>query len=312
MTPPESTVWECHGTGTSLGDPIEVGAVRKVQIRQQRPEPLMISTSKSNQGHLEGGAAMASMVKCVLECRHTKCVSSLHLRQLNPHLESAAFDAFYSSECSPFKYPQGHCQVSSLGFGGSNGHAIFWGKNITEAPDIKSQFMRRLRKMGPPEVRPVGDSPDEWETCMPDDPNGNYYIVLDPSDAPNAPIRWVKEEASDQPVIEDDDEDIFFCVTGNFNGWTDDRMEAGEVDGQFMTTVEVPSDGQVQFRFLQEGDAEKIVAPVEAYCTRKALPMEGPDAGLTNFWVVKAEPGTEVQIELFQKKGMRSVTWFKR
>merc|ERR1719487_3241400 len=48
MTPPESTVWECHGTGTSLGDPIEVGAVRKVQIKMKRLEPLMIASSKSN------------------------------------------------------------------------------------------------------------------------------------------------------------------------------------------------------------------------------------------------------------------------
>lgn len=40
MDPPESTVWECHGTGTSLGDPIEVGAVRKVQIKMKRAELL--------------------------------------------------------------------------------------------------------------------------------------------------------------------------------------------------------------------------------------------------------------------------------
>merc|ERR1719150_1543615 len=53
MTPPEASSWECHGTGTSLGDPIEVGAVRKVQIKMQRPEPLMITTAKSNIGHLE-------------------------------------------------------------------------------------------------------------------------------------------------------------------------------------------------------------------------------------------------------------------
>merc|ERR1719183_403254 len=58
MSPPESTVWECHGTGTSLGDPIEVGAVRKVQIKNARSEPLMVASSKSNLGHLEGSAAM--------------------------------------------------------------------------------------------------------------------------------------------------------------------------------------------------------------------------------------------------------------
>merc|ERR1712060_105337 len=66
MTPPESTVWECHGTGTSLGDPIEVGAVRKVQIKMPRVEPLMIATSKSNIGHCEGSAAITAMCKCVV------------------------------------------------------------------------------------------------------------------------------------------------------------------------------------------------------------------------------------------------------
>merc|ERR1711933_661122 len=73
MTAPESTVWECHGTGTSLGDPIEVGAVRKVQIKMPRPEPLMISTSKSNIGHLEGSAAIVAMCKCVMVVVMTKC-----------------------------------------------------------------------------------------------------------------------------------------------------------------------------------------------------------------------------------------------
>merc|ERR1712060_174147 len=78
MTPPESTVWECHGTGTSLGDPIEVGAVRKIQIKVQRPEPLMMSTSKSNIGHLEGGAAMAGMVKCIQQVMNCESLCSLH------------------------------------------------------------------------------------------------------------------------------------------------------------------------------------------------------------------------------------------
>merc|ERR1712066_101616 len=98
MVPPESTVWECHGTGTSLGDPIEVGAVRKVQIRMQRLEPLMLTSNKTNIGHLEGGAAMGAICKCVLQCKHAKCLSTLHLRTLNPHLEHAAFDAIFQTE----------------------------------------------------------------------------------------------------------------------------------------------------------------------------------------------------------------------
>merc|ERR1712146_30692 len=96
--------WECHGTGTSLGDPIEVGAVRKTQIKVERTEPLMLSTSKSNIGHLEGGAAMAGMVKCIQQLKTCGCFTSLHVSQLNPHLEHAAFDAFFETELSHFSY----------------------------------------------------------------------------------------------------------------------------------------------------------------------------------------------------------------
>merc|ERR1719282_2122477 len=131
MTPPESTVWECHGTGTSLGDPIEVGAVRKVQIRMQRLEPLMLTSNKTNIGHLEGGAAMGAICKCVIQCKYCKCCPTLHLRTLNPHLEHAAFDAIFQTEGACYTYLQGHSQVSSFGFGGSNGHGVFWGETET-------------------------------------------------------------------------------------------------------------------------------------------------------------------------------------
>merc|ERR1712066_748176 len=130
MVPPESTVWDCHGTGTSLGDPIEVGAVRKVQVRMPRVEPLLLGSTKSNIGHLEGGAAMGSITKCIIQCKYAKCYPTLHCHTLNPHLEHAAFEALFQTEDSEMPYIQGHCQVSSFGFGGSNGHGVFWGHNI--------------------------------------------------------------------------------------------------------------------------------------------------------------------------------------
>merc|ERR1719464_2697071 len=146
MTPPESTVWECHGTGTSLGDPIEVGAVRKVQIRMPRLEPLMLTSNKTNIGHLEGGAAMGAICKCILQCKYAKCCPTLHLRTLNPHLEHAAFDAIFQTESSKYTYFQGHSQVSSFGFGGANGHGIFWGKNLDAQPDVETLFKDELNR----------------------------------------------------------------------------------------------------------------------------------------------------------------------
>ena len=176
MTPPESTCWECHGTGTSLGDPIEIGAVRKIQRKVPRSEPLMMSSNKSNIGHLEGGAAMAAMVKSVLSVQHGQCLASLHVRQLNPHLEHTTFDAFFETERSSFAYERGHTQISSFGFGGTNGHCIFWGKRVGQQ-DVQALLLRRIAKMSPAEIRPVGNNPDDWEADLPEaNPKAGGYL----------------------------------------------------------------------------------------------------------------------------------------
>jgi len=313
MTPPESTVWECHGTGTSLGDPIEVGAVRKIQIKVARPEPLMLSTSKANIGHLEGGAAMAGMIKCVQQIMTTAGVSSLHCKQLNPHLEHAAFEAFFCTELSPFKYSQGHCQVTSLGFGGSNGHAIFWGKKNGLDADPMALLQKRIAKMAPPEVRVVGDNPDEWETDGPNQdptPGIKYKIEINSFDPVDAPQKWVRDTAGDE-LEEDDDEDVFYSITGNFNSWEEDRLAPGNVPGQHTTNVTVPDSGTVEFRFLKDGDVDKVVAPATPHCTKKTAPISGPEKGLTNSWVVRAPADSELQIELMRVKGSYSIVWFK-
>lgn len=314
MTPPESTCWECHGTGTSLGDPIEVGAARKVQVKMQRPEPLMMSTAKSNIGHLEGGAAMAGMVKCVLQVSCSGCFSSLHVRQLNAHLEYEAFEAFFETELSSFKYLQGHSQVTSLGFGGSNGHAVFWGRKfLGEDVDFNQQIRRRLAKMSPPEVRVLGDDPGEWETDGPDhaaQPGDTFRIEINAIDPLDAPIRWVKKTDALEDM-EEDDEDVFYSVMGNFNEWEEDRMAPGIVPGQHVSTIMVPSDGHVEFRFLKDGDVDKVICPSEQRCTRKSGEIWGPSAGLNNNWFVRAEPDSELQVELICLKGRYSVVWFK-
>lgn len=312
MTPPESNVWECHGTGTSLGDPIEVGAVRKVMIKHDRVDPLMVTTNKTNIGHLEGGAAMAGMCVCVQTVLHSTCLPALHLNQLNPHLEHSTFDAFLCNEATSFPHAQGNCHVSSFGFGGTNGHAIYWGCNLAkQAGTVKEKILRRMKKMAPPEVRPVGDNPDEWESDLPDPdvkPGDKFVIRFASDDPPDAPLKWEKMDALDEA---DDDDDAYFAITGNFNGWEDDRMAPGDVPGQNVTTVTVPAGGVLEFRFLKDGDADMVVCPDIPMCSRKCAPILGPTVGLTNSWVIREEEDTEIQIEILSLKGKYSVLWFK-
>jgi len=314
MTPPEANVWECHGTGTSLGDPIEVGAIRKIMIKHERPDPLMITTNKTNIGHLEGGAAMAGMCVCVQTVINTTCLPALHLKQLNPHLEHSTFDAWLASEACAFPFAQGHCSVSSFGFGGTNGHAIYWGCNLgRQAGSVREKILRRMKRMAPPEVRPVGNDPDEWESDLPDAcvrPGDRYVVRFSSDDPPDAPLRWERQEGRGD-AEEEDDEDAFFSITGNFNGWEDDRMAPGDVPGQHVTTVTVPAGGLLEFRFLRDGDPERVVCPELPGCGRRCAPILGPGAGLSNSWAVRAEEDTEIQVELLCLKGRYSVLWFK-
>mmetsp|Transcript_141898 Transcript_141898/g.441157 ORF Transcript_141898/g.441157 Transcript_141898/m.441157 type:complete len:452 (-) Transcript_141898:57-1412(-) len=220
---------------------------------------------------------------------------------------------FLGSETNAFPSDQGHCSVSSFGFGGTNGHVIYWGCNVgKQAGSVKEKILRRMRKMAPPEVRPLGDNPDEWESDLPaaDVKPGDKFVVRFASDDPaDAPIRWERQEAVGD--ADDDDEDAFFAITGNFNGWEDDRMAPGDVPGQHVTTVTVPAGGVLEFRFLRDGDPEKVVCPGAPNCSRRCAPVIGPEAGLTNSWVVREEEDTEVQVEVLCLKGKHSVLWFK-
>merc|ERR1719464_2684986 len=118
-----------------------------------RQEPLMQASSKSNFGHLEGSAAAMAMNKCVMVVIKITCAPTQHVKTLNPHLDHAAFDAIFITEGNPYKYKQGHCQVSSFGVGGTNGHAIFWGKGFEPEVDATQLFFKKLMVMPPPIIQ---------------------------------------------------------------------------------------------------------------------------------------------------------------
>jgi len=120
------TIAECHGTGTALGDPIEVGALRGV-MRSDRDIPLLKTSAKTNIGHLEAAAGIAGLIKCIMMLQYCTGAPNCHLLVLNPHLDVNGYPVYFQTEAMDFGHNSGLTGVSSFGFGGTNARADVWG-----------------------------------------------------------------------------------------------------------------------------------------------------------------------------------------
>ncbi|NEO77944.1 beta-ketoacyl synthase N-terminal-like domain-containing protein [Moorena sp. SIO4G3] len=143
VKPAQISYIEAHGTGTALGDPIEVKSLKAVLMEDREPDqPCWIGSVKTNIGHLEAAAGIAGLIKVVLSLQHGEIPPNLHLKELNPYIRIKNTPLSIPTELQ--KWPAGEkprlAGVSSFGFGGTNGHII-----LEEAP---KQFKSRSRSVG--------------------------------------------------------------------------------------------------------------------------------------------------------------------
>ncbi len=121
------TLIEAHGTGTSLGDPIEVEALVDVygDPADDRGR-CALGSVKTNLGHLEAGAGMAGLVKAALSIRHRAVAPNLHFQHLNPHISLDGSRLFVPTAPTPWDEPdeRRYAAVSSFGAGGTNAHVV--------------------------------------------------------------------------------------------------------------------------------------------------------------------------------------------
>src|SRR5437667_7122301 len=131
---------EAHGTGTPLGDTIEINGLKTAfselaQTIGEGPLPQAtcgIGSVKSNIGHLELAAGVAGVIKVLLQMQHKKLVKSLHCEQINPYIQLEGSPFYIVQENREWQALQDHAGnallrragVSSFGFGGANAHVV--------------------------------------------------------------------------------------------------------------------------------------------------------------------------------------------
>lgn len=130
------TYVETHGTGTPLGDPIEIAALSQAfRATTQKKGFCAVGSVKTNIGHLDTGAGIAGLIKTVLALKHKQIPPNLHFEKPNPQIDFDNSPFYVNSTLSEWKTSgiSRHAGVSSFGIGGTNAHVI-----LGEAPVIQS------------------------------------------------------------------------------------------------------------------------------------------------------------------------------
>ena len=136
LEPADVDYLEAHGTGTSLGDPIEVqAAAAALGPGRSADHPLRLGSVKTNIGHLEAASGIAGVIKVVLAMEHEALPKHLHFKTPSPHIPWERLPVQVVEETTPWARTDGRRRtagVSSFGFSGTNAHVL-----LEEAPAPK-------------------------------------------------------------------------------------------------------------------------------------------------------------------------------
>jgi len=292
----EVTCAELHGTGTALGDPIEVGSLKGVM--QDRVVPLMQSSAKTHLGHLEAGAGCAGVIKCMLMCAACAGSPNCHLLSLNPHLDITGYPTVIATELSDFGANSGYSGVSSFGFGGANSRADVFAMStkgphatgpmnlekldyITVTCPIDEGPMHYLDgkavplvssvkyRRGPYHVDSIRD-----EFASYDYSSGHYtgkYLIHPPDED--------YDEVPEDPIF----------ITGSWDAFSEAReMTAGDYDGSFTFIVPLGDTRCERFQLQVDRDPARGIYPVARNGSMRTR-VVGPDsAGEGLYWLLDA------------------------
>ncbi len=144
---------EAHGTGTELGDPIELQAAAAALASERTVDnPLLVGSVKTNIGHLEAAAGMAGLIKVLLALEHNKIPAQLNFETPNPHIPWDQLPVKVVTEATA--WPNGSDRriagVSAFGMSGTNAHVVI---EALDSPQQESKTSQKsLGSVGLPDT----------------------------------------------------------------------------------------------------------------------------------------------------------------
>ncbi|PGD97837.1 SDR family NAD(P)-dependent oxidoreductase [Bacillus wiedmannii] len=159
VDPTTASYIEAHGTGTALGDPIEINGLRKAfnQLYKEWDKPIEekkcgIGSVKTNIGHIEAAAGIAGICKVLLAMKNKMLPASIHYKEINPYIKLEGSPFYIVDKTTPWNQIRDEnnqpiprrAGISSFGFGGVNAHIVIEEyqktinkhENVTNEPQI--------------------------------------------------------------------------------------------------------------------------------------------------------------------------------
>ncbi len=164
---------EAHGTGTSLGDPIELRALGAVFGPGRPPAgPLLVGSAKTNVGHLEAAAGIAGLIKVVLALHHGEIPPHLHLNRPNPHVPWNELPVEVPTRPVPWPAGEGkrRAGVSSFGLSGINAHVVLEEAPPREVAPAKTERPLHLLTLSAQTAESLRDLAGRWDRHLGEHP----------------------------------------------------------------------------------------------------------------------------------------------
>eukprot|EP00408_Alexandrium_pacificum_P034129 CAMPEP_0171292010 /NCGR_PEP_ID=MMETSP0790-20130122/71941_1 /TAXON_ID=2925 /ORGANISM="Alexandrium catenella, Strain OF101" /LENGTH=1257 /DNA_ID=CAMNT_0011761739 /DNA_START=74 /DNA_END=3848 /DNA_ORIENTATION=- len=325
VMPHDITASECHGTGTSLGDPIEVGSLRGVQETDDRDGPIFLTSSKSNIGHLEANAGTTGLFKCILMSKYGCGLPNCHMRTLNPHLDISGWPTYMISEAGTYNQQSGLVGVSSFGVSGTNSHAEVWGfcrvgPNVAGRRKLNMDAIKQITVTCPITLAPIDHLTGEPASndgrkikadCLRDELQPYDVSTL----AYEGGFRYRREEIEDSEELVNPP-GVQVTIMGSWSGFRSWENMEEEEDGPYQFTVALGETRCETFVIAINGIPDYKFWPM---CNKagKNVWVEGPDPNqhsANKRWMIdgrdeQVPTGTLYRIKFFWGQRRKQVTW---
>jgi acyl transferase domain-containing protein/acyl carrier protein len=177
LEPDDVSFVECHGTGTLLGDPIEIKALAEA-YETGGGRRLKVVSAKTHLGHLEAAAGIAGLMRTVLSLHHGRVPPIARLDLPNPHIPFEDLEVDVIHEPEGFAL-QGHtvAGVSSFGFGGTNVHALLCSaptRPETVQPAVETSLVKTIVPISAHSEAALRDRCRQWATWIEEHPEVEF------------------------------------------------------------------------------------------------------------------------------------------